>query len=230
MIYGQNKEEFKKQAGFPGIWGVIDGTHIPVTVRKAERQPFYGRFKYTTMNLEAIVGPDMAFIEFVCRWPGSAHDSTIFKSTQLYAQLKSTPVDGHMIGDAGYAIESFLMVPFRQNAIINDPDKKRYNKCLSSTRSIVERAFGSWKNKFQCLKGLRVELQTAILVMTACAALWNFTLAEGEKLLPEEEGEELGDWAGEPPSGQGSQASAQGTAKREQIVAYLASVAASNHD
>lgn len=208
-------EEFRRIAGFPGVWGVIDGTHIPVRVLSSMNKTFFNRKGKTTLNVEGIVGPDMAFIEFVCCWPGSAHDSTVFKSTDLYAQLRQDAGRGHLLGDAGYALEPFLMTPFRRNALESSQisaqvsaQRKIYNKRHCSTRNIVERVFGCWKNKFTCLKDIRVTLDTAIHVITACAALWNFCLAEGDKLLPYEFGSE----GAEEEEAQGSQGSVIGAA------------------
>lgn len=226
MLCSQNFAEFKKVAGFPGVWGVIDCTHIPVRIRAENSKTFYNRKNFTSLNVEAIVGPDMSIMEFICKWPGSTHDSTIFKTSLLYQKLREDPGEGHLLGDAGYAIEPFLMTPFRSN-VLNSAERINYNKSLSATRVIVERVFGCWKSKFQCLKDIRVTISTGLMVITACAALWNFTLAEGDRLLDyemsTEEGEQMvaSQHAAIVPSGQGNHQS-RANAKREMIVNIIA--------
>lgn len=50
--------------------------------------------------------------------------------------------------------------------------------------------FGCLKNKFAVLKGMRVNMKTSMDVIAACVVLWNYLLDEGERLLPEEQGQE----------------------------------------
>lgn len=174
----------------------------------------------TTINVQAVVGADMLFLDIVNRWPGSAHDSTIFKSSSIYAKLRENPGQGYLLGDAGYEIDTFIMTPYRTGSA-DSAERKRFNKSHAATRNPIERTFGCWKNKFRCLKGMAITLDTSLNVMTACAVLWNFLLAEGEKLLPEEEGLEQEQVI--PDSVSASQNSVtQGNSRRDQIAQVLA--------
>ena len=93
--------EFEKIRGFPKVFGLIDGTHVNVQVPAAVRSRFYDRKSNASLNIQVVVGPDMRIIDFVNRWPGSAHDSRIFHSSHLYARLENDPPDGHLLGDSG---------------------------------------------------------------------------------------------------------------------------------
>lgn len=64
------------------------------------------------------------------------------------------------------------------------PAEKSYQFHHIRTRNLIERTFGAWKSKFQCLKGLRLKLSTSMNVITACAVIWNFLLLAKE--VPDE--------------------------------------------
>jgi len=172
----------RKSEVFPGVIGLIDGTHIQVQVPAELRSRFYDRKSNTSLNIQAVVGPDMKFLDFVNRWPGSTHDSRIFHSSSLFCRLESNPPDGHLLADAGYPIYRYMLTPFRSGDLT--PAEMAYQTAHIATRNLIERTFGAWKSKFQCLKFLRMKLETNLDVISACAVLWNFLLAE--KKTPEE--------------------------------------------
>jgi hypothetical protein len=49
----------------------------------------------------------------------------------------------NIIGDCAYPITSWLLTPYRENGNLNAV-QKRYNYIHSSTRSVIERAFGDF--------------------------------------------------------------------------------------
>lgn len=73
------------------------------------------------------------------------------------------------------------------------PAEQAYQKAHIGTRNEIERFFGCWKSKFQCLKFLRLHMSTTLNVVSACAVLWNFLLAEED---PTEEPFEADPYAG----------------------------------
>lgn len=136
----QNMAEFKKKAGFPCVWGLIDCTHVVVSPggEPDMRRQFYNRKRQTTLNVQMVVGPDMKIVNMVNTWPGSAHDSRIFRESQLFALLRhEEPGLGFLLGDAGYAIHPAIMVPFQKNSLTSHA-RKKYNKCHAKTRILIE--------------------------------------------------------------------------------------------
>lgn len=183
----QDMEEFEKIAGFPNVWGAIDGTHVEVVVPAEHRTVFYNRKSRTSLNLQVVVGSDMRIIDLVNRWPGSVHDSRIFLCSRLNRDLLQNPPPGHMLGDAGYACLPYLLTPLRHSQLTTfTPTEAAFQKSHIKTRNLVERTFGAWKAKFQCLKGMRLKLSTTMNVISACAVIWNFLLAEKDPLSAEE--------------------------------------------
>ncbi|ROL52987.1 Protein ANTAGONIST OF LIKE HETEROCHROMATIN PROTEIN 1 [Anabarilius grahami] len=55
------------------------------------------------------------------------------------------------------------------------PEQQRYNQAHMLTRGLIERMFGVWKNRFQCLRNtLRFEPRRCCIVIIATAVLHNF--------------------------------------------------------
>lgn len=83
-----------------------------------------------------------------------------------------------LIGDAAYPLLPWLIKPFPQTA---DRAKLSFNMKLSSTRMVVERAFGQLKGRFRILlKQQDTSLKNRCNVVTACCILHNFCLTEGD--------------------------------------------------
>ena len=61
--------------------GAIYGTHICVVVPADEIVNHVGCYGYPTQNVMAVCDFDMRFTSIVAGWPGSAHDTRIFKDT-----------------------------------------------------------------------------------------------------------------------------------------------------
>jgi hypothetical protein len=68
---------------FNGAIGAIDGTHIPVIVPAVDIVNHVGRLGYPTQNVMAVCDFDLRFTSIVAGWPGSVHDTRIFKDTLL---------------------------------------------------------------------------------------------------------------------------------------------------
>jgi hypothetical protein len=48
-----------------------------------------------------IVDCDDRFINIVAKWPGSSHDSRVFKESAVYRNLENNNIDGYLLGDSG---------------------------------------------------------------------------------------------------------------------------------
>lgn len=85
------------------------------------------------------------FTNYVCKWPGSVHDSFIFRESQLHDLLKNQKI-GWLLRDSGYALQPFLMTP---KSAPQTEAEITYNKAHSRTRIVVEKAFGVLKSRFR---------------------------------------------------------------------------------
>ena len=123
------------------------------------------------------------FTNIVAKWPGSAHDSHIFRTSSVAQQLEGTSLDsGVLLGDSGYACLPYLMTPY------NDPQTRKersFNRSLNSTRSAIERAFGILKRRFHILHGeIRMTPERVCTIIAACFVLHNIAIDHNE---PEDE-------------------------------------------
>lgn len=143
------KAEFYKIAGFPNVVGAIDGTHIPIQGMSSEDEPlFICRKGFHSINVQAVVNPDLRFTNVVCKFPGSTHDAFILQSSSLPEYVANLEDEGWLIGDSGYPLKEWLMTPVNQP---RTEQEQRYNSSHCKTRNVVERAFGVLKARFRSL-------------------------------------------------------------------------------
>ena len=178
--------EFYGRAGFPGVIGAIDCTHIPITNPGGENgELFRNRKGYCSINVQVVCDDQAQITHVVARWPGSTHDSRIFDNSQLCALLERGEIRGHLVGDNGYACRPYLMTP-----LLNPQTQaeKNFNYSHIKTRGVIERVFGVWKRRFPCIQeGLRTKLDTTLTIIVAVAVLYNFGKRVGDELPEEDE-------------------------------------------
>ncbi|RWS20268.1 putative nuclease HARBI1-like protein [Leptotrombidium deliense] len=207
-----NEKLFYDIASFPGVIGAIDGTHIEVQVPKAVQERFRNRKNRITLNVQAVVDAKMKFTNLVVRWPGSVHDSRIFRNSALYDFLETNNINGHLLGDAGYACKNYMMTPL---ANPTSPAEKRYQISHTKTRNVIERTFGAWKAKFYCLHiPLRISLKNTLNVIVACGVLWNFLINIGDEITENSFACDLPEDVNEAELNQSANNDNRGTAKR----------------
>lgn len=167
------KVDFYEYGNFPGVIGCIDGCHIPIKCPStADAEEFRNRKNWFSINVQGVCTPTMQFSNIVARWKGSTHDSRIFHNSSLYGQFETRQHSGILLGDSGYAQTNFLFTPYLHPV---RPEQQRYNQAHMLTRGLIERMFGVWKNRFQCLRNtLRFEPRRCCIVIIATAVLHNF--------------------------------------------------------
>lgn len=85
-----------------------------------------------------------------------------------------------MIGDGAYPLKHWLLTPYRDNGNLN-AEKKRYNFIHSSTRTVIERAFGILKRRFRPLRFIETkDMQTSCDIPISCSVLHNICINQGE--------------------------------------------------
>lgn len=120
---------------------------------------------------------------------GSAHDSTVFKSTDLYKKLMIIADDLmekelYLVGDSAYALRGFMMCPYDFAAPNSREDN--FNFFQSSTRIHVECAFGEINRRFGIFwKPLEGKLEGHKYTIEACFRLHNMIVDFREKMKAE---------------------------------------------
>ncbi len=78
------KSEFFKLAQLPSICGLIDGTHVYIkSPGGAEEPAFVNRKLKHSINVQVVANYNHAFSDIVVRWPGSTHDSFMWRQSGL---------------------------------------------------------------------------------------------------------------------------------------------------
>ncbi|XP_029963592.1 putative nuclease HARBI1 [Salarias fasciatus] len=165
------KEDFYKIAAFPNVIGAVDCTHIGIQRPSGEHEGDYiNRKSFHRINVQIICDANCLISNLEAKWPGSVHDSRIFRASPIHRTLSQGVLSGLLLGDKGYACESFLLTPL---ADPQTPQQQAYNHSHSRTRARIEMTFGLLKSRFQCLHHLRVSPPRACDIIAACAVLHN---------------------------------------------------------
>ena len=174
--------------GFPGAIGAVDGCHIRIPRPSENEHAYVNRKHYHSIVLMAVVDDQCRFMDICVGWPGSVHDSRVFKNSPLGMKLTSPqfreqtlPDDSHIIGDAAFQLSTYLLTPFRDNQIRargeGEPtpeQKKYYNYKLSGARAVVEHAFGLLKGRFRRLDYLETKsIEKANRIVGSACVLHN---------------------------------------------------------
>lgn len=168
---------------FPFAYGAIDGTHIEIKQPTRDLPAYTNRKAYTSVVLQAVCDEDMVLMDISTGWPGSMHDARIFKNSSLGKRLEAEPaLKFHLLGDSAYPLSNHVLVPFRDNGHLT-PEQLKYNLAHSSSRVVIERAFGRLKNKFRRLKYLDMNnIGFITTVVTATCVLHNLILLHDKRV------------------------------------------------
>ncbi|CAC5422456.1 unnamed protein product [Mytilus coruscus] len=180
-------QKIKEKKGFPGVLGAIDGTHIPIRTPREFHENYINRKSFHSINLQGICDSNMHFLDVFCGWPGSVHDSRVFKNSPIHGIVENNtekmfPGNTHLLGDSAYGLTTWLMTPFKDYGNLNR-NQKRYNFVHSSTRMMIEHAFGALKGRFHRLKFIdMLDLNKAVKVAFICYVLHELCLLQNDDM------------------------------------------------
>ncbi|XP_071497397.1 putative nuclease HARBI1 [Diadema antillarum] len=165
----ENMMKFYQIARFPGVIGLIDGTHVKIQAPTEDEHQFVNRKRFHSINVQVVLDADAKIINLNAQWPGSVHDSRVLRESGLQEVLQDS--EGHLLGDSGYPLKCWLLTPIARPS---DDAEERYNLAHKRTRCLVERGIGQLKRRFHCLHGeLRYKPEKASCIVAACAILHN---------------------------------------------------------
>jgi hypothetical protein len=182
----ETQMDFYRIARFPKVIGAVDCTHIKIRSPGGDHAEYYRNRKgYFSLNVQGIVNANLEFTNVVARWPGSAHDQTIFDQSRIRAQLETEQFgDVVIVGDSGYSERKYCMTPLDHPAT---REEELYNESQIRTRNPVERIFGVWKRRFPILAvGINTRVEKAMNIIVAAAVLFNILRRRNEPEAPED--------------------------------------------
>lgn len=109
-----HKRTFMDITGFPGVVGVIDGTHVRIIALSEDESVFVNRKRFHSINVQLVFNADYKILGIVAKWPGSTHDARIFSESGLRQLFEGNyvPANCHLLGDSGYPCKPWLLTPY----------------------------------------------------------------------------------------------------------------------
>lgn len=224
---------FESKHQLPNCQGAIDCSHFSIRAPDNEESRSYvDRHGKYSVTVQAVVDGQGRFLNVFAGWPGSCHDNRIFRSSCLYEAIKKgdvlhSPVamiEGKkvmpwLVGDAGYTLEPWMIVPYPGTRLTIDQDD--FNYWQSGTRICVEQAFGRLKNRFRWLgQTMHVADSTKFADVITVACILHNIMMDHTDLYDEEydHGAEL--QHGPAPAPAGGDASETGKSMRDTLCAH----------
>lgn len=150
---------------FPGCVGIIDCTHVEVTVpteaKVAGRTGVYkGRSGRATLTFQVIWTPERSprILSVSGGEPGSAYDTKVLERSSVYKNLGQY-LEGkeYLAGDCGYSLRPWMMRGWGPSELRDaswlTQQRFKFNKFYSGVRISAERGFGILKARFRAWGG-----------------------------------------------------------------------------
>jgi len=167
--------DFMFRRGFPKVIGAVDGSHIRIKWPTGTPKAYINRKGYASIVLQGVCDNSGRFTNVYCRFPGSAHDSRVLHNSQLELQHNVMVPSGYVIlGDSGYPLHTWLLTPYKGQPHTLGRNERKFNFIHSSTRIVIEHAFGRMKGRWKRMQCLDVELEMAPYWVGAACALHNW--------------------------------------------------------
>ncbi|XP_045494080.1 putative nuclease HARBI1 [Colias croceus] len=173
FLHSRTTDKFYNIAQFPRVCGAIDCTHVHIqSPCSTIGEEYRNRKGYFSINVQAVCDADLKLMNVVARWPGSAHDATIFNQSVLKAQCEDGILGNRwLLGDSAYPNRPYLLTPLLNPATAQEIN---YNEAQIKTRNTIERTFGVWKRRFPVISlTMRLSLYNIQTVIIATAVLHN---------------------------------------------------------
>ncbi|XVF01279.1 hypothetical protein REPUB_Repub04eG0074200 [Reevesia pubescens] len=186
---------FEQFTGLPNCCGVIDCTRFSIVNEN--------NGSIDSIASQIVVDSSSRILSIVAGFKGDKGESRVLKSSTLYKDieegrlLNSSPalVNGvairqYLVGDGGYPLLPWLMVPFVD--VVPGSSERKFNVAHSAMRVSALKTIASLKNWGILNKPMQEELKAAVAIIGACSILHNVLLMrEDDSALCEELGDYL---------------------------------------
>lgn len=162
VTWRESELGYREIWNFPNYVASIDGKHVKIKCPNNSAWDYFCYISHFSIVLLAIADPFYFTMIDVCSYRRHS-DSNIFEHSKFYRQYlegktllppkplldSNEPIPHVLIGDEGFALQSYLMRPFNSSIFARDPRKRTYNYRLCRARRIVENTFGILTEKWR---------------------------------------------------------------------------------
>lgn len=142
---------FSERSQFQNVYGAIDGSHIHITAPKHFHQAYFNRKGFYSIVLLVSCDSNMSFNYVWTGNPGSTHDSTVLRSSDLFSNCnEKIPQGFYLLGDSGFPLLRWLITIFKDHGNLSH-QQKVFNKTHSKCLEVIKPAFGLLKSRFRRL-------------------------------------------------------------------------------
>ncbi|KAK6117149.1 hypothetical protein DH2020_049108 [Rehmannia glutinosa] len=172
---------------FKDCVGGIDGTIIPAWVLSLKHGTYHSRKGTLAQNVLAACDFNLNFTFVLAGWEGSANDSRVFAEALSVPEYNFPwpPQGKYYVVDSGFSNFPGFLSPYRGEryhipewvgANRNPSSMKELFNRHATVRNVIERCFGSLKQRFAIIKGLmpNYKLPTQADIVIACCVVHNF--------------------------------------------------------
>ncbi|XP_027148025.1 protein ALP1-like isoform X2 [Coffea eugenioides] len=192
------KSKFEQIRGLPNCCGAIDTTHIVMLLSTSEPRTdvWLDSKENHSMPLQAIVGPNMKFLDVFSGLPGMFSESSLIRYSSFYNKCQNgerlgkkvrlseeAELQEYIIGDSAYPLLPWLLTPYQGKEL--SQTKADFNKRLFATHIVAQRALARLKDVWKIINGVmwrpdKHKLPRFILV---CCILHNIIIDMEDEVL-----------------------------------------------
>ncbi|XP_050209875.1 uncharacterized protein LOC126660423 [Mercurialis annua] len=194
------KSKFEKLHGLPNCCGVIEATHIVMTLPAVDHSNdvWIDLEKNHSMVLQVIVDPDMRFRDVNVGCPGSLSDALVLQNSSFFKlseegkrlngkkmELREgTELQEYIIGDAGFPLMPWLLIPYKE---AKKDHEVEFNKRHSATTSVAQIALARLKETWRIIRGaMRMPDKNQLSkIIFVCCLLHNIIIDMEDKVFDE---------------------------------------------
>ncbi|KAJ4716294.1 Harbinger transposase-derived nuclease [Melia azedarach] len=180
-------KSFEELTGLPNCCGVIDCTRFKLVKIEGSKSSRDERVSEDSIAVQIVVDSSSRILSIVAGIRGDKGDSRVLKSSTLYKDIEAKKllnsgqisvngvvIDQYLIGDGGYPLLPWLMVPFVDAK--PGTSEENFNAAHNLMRMPALKAIASLKNWGVLSRPIQEEFKTAVALIGACSILHNALL------------------------------------------------------
>ncbi|KAI4340207.1 hypothetical protein MLD38_025068 [Melastoma candidum] len=181
------KEKFEASCGLPNCCGVIDATHITMTLPAVQTSDDWcDQVNNYSMFMQGVVDDELRFLDIVTGWPGGLTVSKLLKFSGLFRLCESGErLAGNVralagggdarefiVGGAAYPLLPWLITPYKNDMVKSSTSE--FNRVHESVRLFAVKAFsqlkGGWRilnKETNCIQRLHFVITTILATQSS---------------------------------------------------------------